>query len=112
MISGEGRGFAPIPSAWLDPETSKGKDMTCTKTCCHAYIAEYGEYVYGDAFEIAGVAVFRIVQRSFSGPIMDRVHYTVAEIGEWFDKDRTDSPVSTLIAKRFNNHGYDGKEIS
>lgn len=85
--------------------------MHCTKTGCHVHVAEYGEYAYGDAFEIAGVAVFRIVQRS-RRPLQSKLHYTVAEIGEWFDKDSSTVRTSTLIAKRFNNHGYDGRDIA
>lgn len=109
MTSGERPNAGLDPELRLDNETTKGKFMTCTKTGCHAYLAEYGEYVYGDAFEIGGALVLRIVQRSFQGPIIDRVHYSVARVGEWFDKDG--HPVSTLIATRFNNHGYDGKPV-
>lgn len=85
--------------------------MTCTKTGCHAYLAEYQEYVYGDAYEIGGVAVLRVVQRSFEGPIQGRLHYSILTVDEWFDKGREGLPASTLISANFINHGYDGKEL-
>ena len=29
--------------------------MTCTRTGCQIYIEQYGEYAYGDAFEVDGL---------------------------------------------------------
>lgn len=88
--------------------------MTCTKTGAHIFIEQYGEYCWGDAFEVtaddetgASIAYFRIVSRSFV-PHLYALHYTVLGIDNWLDKD---SPISTLIATSFINHGYEGKPI-
>lgn len=81
--------------------------MTCIKTGCHAYLAEYGKYVYGDAYEVGATVILRISQRSFDGPLSKRLHFTVHRIGQWFDKDREDV-VSTLISNHTVNHGYEG----
>lgn len=82
--------------------------MSCTKTGFIGYITCYQEWVYGDAFELSGVAYFRIVQRSRErlGPIR---HYTISDFDAWFDKEKTsgDRP-STLVTSTFLNHGYDG----
>ncbi len=85
--------------------------MNCMKTGCHVYLKNYGEYLYGDAFESADnkVALFRIVERSRK-PLFNRLHYTIEESSQWFDKDK-EGATSTLIAFDFKNHGYEGKEI-
>ena len=85
--------------------------MTCTKTGCHIKIAEYNEFAYGDAFEVNGVAIFRIVDRSHSGPMLSAIHYTVHRVDEWFDKDNPTANNSTLITGSFENHGYEGKAV-
>lgn len=82
--------------------------MTCTKTGCHIFISPYGEYAYGDAFELEGVAYFRIVQRARS-PIFPVLHYTIIDFDNWFDKD-TSRP-STLITARYACLGYDGLPV-
>jgi hypothetical protein len=85
--------------------------VTCTKTGAHLYLEEYGLYAYGDAFETTGgQAVFRIVQVG-QQPIQSRIHYTVHEIEEWFDRHVRTGETSTLIAKLdgFQSHGYEGK---
>jgi len=81
--------------------------MKCTKTGCQVFIAEYDEYVWGDAFEVGGIALFRIVVRSRE-PFAANLHYTVFSTDQWFDKDRADVPASTLISSVFTNHGYEG----
>lgn len=84
--------------------------MQCTKTGCHVYLKEYGEYVYGDAHMVGNVLVLRIVQRSFSGPLADRLHYEVGQAEGWFDKNRSDGS-STLLTTQYIDHGYEGKEL-
>lgn len=78
--------------------------MTCMKTGCHAYVTQYGEYIYGDAHEYNGVWLFRIVVHDLtprSGPI----HFTIHEVADWWDRGLH---VSSLIATSITNHGYDG----
>lgn len=88
--------------------------MTCTHTGAHVWIEQYGEFAYGDAFEVESVAYFNIVMRSRS-PITTRVkHYTVHEIEHWFGPHELDTNVegkSVLISARFTNHGYEGVPI-
>lgn len=85
--------------------------MACVKTGAHIYLEPYGEYAYGDAFEVDQIAYFRIVETRRS-PIRPKLHYTVQFFENWFDQHS--GGVSTLITKSetFINHGYDGKEIS
>jgi hypothetical protein len=95
--------------------------MTCTKTGALIYVEQYGEYAYGDAFEVVGdgadkpVAYFNIVMRSRS-PINYAVkHYTVHDIEHWFGPHDLDTNIegrSVLIAADFTNHGYDGVPIA
>lgn len=100
--------------------------MTCTRTGCQVYIEQYGEYAYGDAFEVNGVvgfnnqevhynvAYFNIVRRSRSpinGPVK---HYTVHNIEHWFGPHKLDTNIegkSILISANFTNHGYEGVAI-
>lgn len=104
--------------------------MTCTKTGALIYVEQYGEYAYGDAFEVSGsqtvpigfenyevdnhVAYFNIVLRSRS-PINGMLkHYTVHNIEHWFGPHELDTTIegkSVLIAADFTNHGYDGVPI-
>jgi hypothetical protein len=88
--------------------------VTCTKTGAHILLEEYGLYAYGDAFETTGgQAIFRIVQTE-NRPIFARLHYTVHEIEEWFDRHAKVGETSTLIAKLdgFRNEGYEGVRIA
>lgn len=100
--------------------------MTCTRTGCQIYIEQYGEYAYGDAFEVEplvsnspdvdvyNVAYFNIVMRSRS-PINTPVkHYTVHNIEHWFGPHELDTNIegkSVLISADFTNHGYEGVPI-
>jgi hypothetical protein len=90
--------------------------MQCIKTGCVAHLTEYGEDVYGDAYETAsGDLVIRCAGRALGkNEYGDRRHFTVLKIDHWFD-DRVTSMGhnSTLIAERgmFNNHGYEGVVI-
>lgn len=87
--------------------------MECVKTGCHAYLEQYGEYVYGDAHKIGNMLIIRIVQRSHEGPIIDRLHYEVRSIEGWFDKDvnEPNERPSTLFAFAYTEHGYEGKKL-
>lgn len=95
--------------------------MTCTKTGALIYIEQYGEYAYGDAFELTpkneynntyfNIAYFNIVLRSRS-PINGILkHYTVHDIEHWFGPHNLDTNIegkSVLITANFTNHGYNG----
>lgn len=90
--------------------------MTCIKTGCLVYLEQYGEYVYGDAFEVSSVLVLRIVARYLASDtelVQHGVmrHITVNRISEWWDKELTSqNNVTVLVAPPFGwtNHGYDG----
>jgi hypothetical protein len=94
--------------------------MQCIKTGCLAYLEEYGEYVYGDAFEmeldagpgsLTSVYVFRLCDRSFRPINGKNLHFRVHSINHWFDEERTSEQVnSTLIATSVDNYGYVGKQ--
>ena len=84
--------------------------MTCVKTGCHIYLAEYNQYAYGDAHEYNGVYVFRLVGGPSFDPLATRLHFTVIESKEWFDKYTTDGN-STLISTSVQPHGYEGVPI-
>tara|TARA_R110000782_G_C14819205_1_gene413795 strand:- start:12860 stop:13132 length:273 start_codon:yes stop_codon:yes gene_type:complete len=83
--------------------------MKCIKTGCHLFLANYGEFLRGDAFEGEGVLLFRISDRSRK-PLDTNLHFTVKHESIWFDKD---DARSTLLAYERNvrNHGYQGKLI-
>lgn len=82
--------------------------MTCIKTGAHAFVRVYGEYVYGDAFEINNLLIMRIVQIRRE-PIMPMLHMRIGEPDLWFDKgvQRT----STLAARDWVNLGYEGRPV-
>lgn len=80
--------------------------MTCIKTGCHVFIEPYGEYAYGDAYEVAAVRYFRLVQRSRK-PLAPTLHFTIHSFHDWFDKDCAEH-ISTLITTQSRNHGYHG----
>lgn len=85
--------------------------MKCIKTGCLAYLVEYGEYVYGDAFESArGDLVIRCAMAGRdASQFPGKRHFTVEKVDEWFDRYKTSMDRnSTLIAKQATNHGYEG----
>lgn len=90
--------------------------MRCIKTGCLAYLVEYGEYVYGDAFESArGDLVIRCVWAGRDpSQFPTKRHFTVEKIDEWFDRDKTNGiqRQSTVVAKLATNHGYEGVDES
>ena len=76
--------------------------MRCLKTGCLAYLEEYGQYVYGDAFIDNGVVVLRVCQVYSPSASVGECHLTIHEVGQWWDKvaqknGRVDN--STLAAK-------------
>ena len=79
--------------------------MTCTKTGANIYIVPHRTFCYGDAFEIDGVAYFRIVQASFNPAGFEPIHYSVVNYDNWFDQG---AKISTLISAHYFNHGYSG----
>lgn len=87
--------------------------MPCTKTGFHGYLEPYDEYVYGDAFEILGVAYFRICQRSRE-PLFSKLHYTIHNWETFFDEDAIKKGGNaTMICAplSWTFYGYGGKEI-
>lgn len=87
--------------------------MSCIKTGCHAHLAPYNEWVYGDAFKLFGVTYFRIVQRGMK-PLAPVKHFTINDWAQWFDEGITSSErPSTMICGpgAVKNHGYDGVAI-
>lgn len=80
----------------------------CVKTGCHVFLTEYGEWIYGDAFLINKSMIIRCcdIKRQ---PICDVLHITIPTIAHWWDRNITSVEFnSTLIAKTFTWHGYDG----
>lgn len=99
--------------------------MQCIKTGCHAYLEEYNEFIYGDAFELTvsggpgsleQVYLFRVCERSHSpinqSMLHPRYHFRIHAVEHWFDDQRTSQDInSTLIAISVDNFGYEGKEL-
>lgn len=85
--------------------------IQCIKTGAQIYLAEYGTWVYGDAFEGDDFFIFRVGSESFN-PIASRKHFEVSLIAHWFDKG-IDGRYGTLIAYAHNVHnlGYEGTEL-
>lgn len=79
--------------------------MNCLKTGCYCFIEQYSAYAYGDAFLGNNTFVFRLVDVKYNGPRQGKLHFTIHDVGLWFDKD---SRVSTLISDDVTYHGYDG----
>ena len=88
--------------------------MQCIKTGCSAFLVQYGEWVYGDAYETpSGDLVIRVAGRDRAGPLnASNRHFTVLDVSHWFDDRERNMQQhnSTLIAARgmFTNHGYEG----
>lgn len=95
--------------------------MSCIKTGCLVYLDQYGEWVYGDAFEFANqvlviraVAVARTLEEMVNDGYGSKRHFTINEIAEWFDRPSNRSPrkqadVSTIVSVGgWINHGYQG----
>lgn len=77
--------------------------ITCIKNGCHVYLAEYGAWVYGDAYSDGpgGALVIRVAGPiGYDGPLRDRQHFTIRRVGQWFDRHRQGESgfYSTLIA--------------
>lgn len=81
--------------------------MTCVKTGCEVYLAEYDEWVRGDAFLTgpqSDTLVIRVSGRGLKPP--RRRHFTVLQVEHWFDRDS--DRISTLVSDIFIDHGYEG----
>lgn len=52
--------------------------MTCIKTGAHVYLADYGEWIYGDAFLIEGTFILNTNVPPSRKAFRDLVHYSVA----------------------------------
>lgn len=76
--------------------------MPCIKTGCQIFIEPYGEYAYGDAFEVQvgvrSVYYFRLVARSFKKINKDFVDFTVYNYDNWFDQNAPTGQTSTMIS--------------
>lgn len=84
--------------------------MRCIKTGAHAWLEQYQEWVYGDAFELSGHLVLHLCYRGHM-PARPVKHFTVSIVDHWFD-DATTSLLhqSVLVSGHmaFADHGYDG----
>lgn len=93
--------------------------MTCIKTGCHIFIEPLGEFAYGDAHEVDGTYIFRLVRYS-GGPIYDVLHFFVRDYVYLWDRNRTEGDAnnygasSTLVSYRSSvtDHGYAGTQIA
>jgi hypothetical protein len=84
--------------------------MTCVKTGCHIYLAEYREWAYGDAFEVDDVAIFHIVERGFE-PLREVKHFTIHRLTHTFGpRNPTMDNTGILISGMgyWETHGYNG----
>ena len=90
--------------------------MPCIKTGCVVYLADYGEWIYGDAFEHNGVLLVRAVYRTRDSKDLEEFgdvrHFTVHRTTQWWDEKVTSMKQnSTLISERGDWHqdgDYDG----
>ncbi len=89
--------------------------MSCIKTGCVAFLTQYNEWVYGDAYQYGDNFVIRAVMRTRDKSKLSEFgrvrHFTVFNIFEWFEKDQTSQQIiSTIIAPNDDviNHGYEG----
>lgn len=81
--------------------------MSCVKTGCEVYLAEYDEWVRGDAYLVgprSDTLVIRVSGRDLKTP--SRRHFTVHRTEHWFDQDS--DRLSTLVSDVFIDHGYGG----
>lgn len=87
--------------------------MSCVKTGFHAFLETHGIFLYGDAFEVSGVLIFRVCYMGRE-PARRRKHYTIKNYLFWFDDEKTsDDYNSTLVVAREDvvSHGYDGIDV-
>jgi hypothetical protein len=89
--------------------------MSCIKTGCVAYLAQYNEWVYGDAHEFPHrTLVIRAVAKIRNPHELVEFgnvrHFTVSRMAEWFDRPTRRGETSTIIAcdLGWSNHGYEG----
>lgn len=82
-----------------------GSNMTCIRTGCHAFLAQYDLYAYGDAHQFGPVLLLRLCQEDFV-PIGPVLHFQVATIDDWFNRHGSEN--STLVSTDFVYLGYDG----
>lgn len=90
----------------------------CVKTGAHIYVEQYGEWAYGDMHKLGSVYIMRVCQIHHK-PLRQKRHYTVGNVGAWFDRPKEDAPShqvhqpnSTLLidARFIEEHGYEGKD--
>ena len=83
--------------------------MSCIKTGCVAYLADYGEWIYGDAFDHNGVLVVRTVFRTRDAKDLEEFgdvrNFTIHRTAHWWDEKATSMKQnSTVISERGNWH--------
>lgn len=92
--------------------------MNCIKTGCQVYLAETGQYAWGDAFEmvldggpgqLVYVYAFHLCATDYKPINVPVKHFTVHSITHWFDERRTSQDHnSVLLAYSVTDHGYEG----
>lgn len=81
--------------------------MICERTGAIANLEQYNENVRCDAFRVGGALLLRVNNKS-RGIKSDIIHYTVHDVGVWWDQDY---PMGLLISENFKFHGYEGKRL-
>lgn len=95
--------------------------LSCLKTGCHAYVEQYDQWVYGDAFSseagsCRGLLIIRVAEVSIGKPVSGHAvrHIDVCDVAQWWDQHREkQGTASTLVCEGlWRWHGYDGKPIA
>lgn len=85
----------------------------CIKTGFQAYLDPRNEWLYGDAYRVGDVYLFRVCETSLR-PIRDRKHFTINNWRLWFDSHITSMDSNSTVvcnAKDVIDHGYEGVPI-
>jgi len=73
----------------------------CSKTGAVVYLEQYGAWAISDLFESESTAIFRITAVDYASNQWGRVHATVHDFDQWFDKGQE---VSTLVTSNYTTH--------
>lgn len=88
--------------------------MPCTKTGAQIYLATHDEFLYGDAFELNGVAYFNLATRGFSADHGSQIHYAVYDYDTWLNQGLENSIIhgSLLVTADYKSLGYTGMGLN
>lgn len=89
------------------------KMRECLKTGFHGFLLPYEVYIYGDAFVLDEVYIFRICETN-KKPISGALHFTIYDWFRWFDEKETSMKQnSTMLctAAEITYHGHEGVVI-